>query len=215
MLISAGSYKPLEACFPDKGIKTAIISGKIKVKSTSKSKKLDGFQEIEYNREGQPALITNTKEETVHRREYEEGKLKCIITTRKSSPSFTYKGQPDSEIENSAIEVDTAVILSHNEDGRPLEMKDPGGMKWIFEYQGCESEMITTLYPNGDTLQQIQNISKNGVLVESITNPSGPVEGNFTRTFYGYKFNKAGHWIERAYEVRDGEITEKRKLTYY
>lgn len=215
VLTSAGEHKSNKKCFPDKGIKTAKISGKIESTNTTKKKRLDETMEMEYNEDGQPLYIRKTEHKTEHERKYKDGKLQLIITTRKKLPDFYLVDQFDSLIENSDYEKDTAFIFSHHEDGRPFKMKGSDGTTYIFEYIGCDQKITTTLNSNGDTLQQVQKKNKNGVLIESTWIPYFPTKSFSVTKYFGYKFNKHGHWIKRKYQRRENIITEKRRLTYY
>lgn len=217
LLAHAGGNGPLEECFPDKGVKTAKIIGKIKLDDRSQNERPNEVQEIEYNMDGQAVLIKEFGGEgAVYRRKYRDGKLQFIATTRKKLPNFYPIEQLDSLIANSESQTDTAFIVRHHADGRPFEMVQSDGTTWIFEYAGCSMEMTTTLSPQGDTIQQVQTLNKNGVPVEVIWTPFTPVKSTVvTRRFSGYKFNKRGHWIKRTCHVRGGVLTEKRELTYY
>ena len=114
ILTSANEYNSTEVCFPDKGIKTAIITGEIKTKNSSEKKKIVELREIEFNNDGQPVFIRNTKDggEEI-KREYKNGELQYIITTRKKLPDFYSKDELESLIKNSSIVKDTAFILDY------------------------------------------------------------------------------------------------------
>ncbi len=183
---------------------------------SSKSESLNQSQEIEYNTDGQPVFIRVTEAGgTEHQRVYKDGKLQLIITTRKKMPDFFQVDQLDSLDNNGNLETDTATIVDHGLDGRPSSIKGSDGTMVIFEYEGCDREMITTLSPTGDTIQQIQNTKANGVLVEQTWTPFFPEKSSRTTTYFDYQLNDSGHWIERRYKVREGTVTESRELSYY
>lgn len=216
ILTSCGNKGPIDECYPNKGIKTARVSGRINSTNTSESTSLDNTQEIEFNQDGQPVVIRTTKEgETEHQRVYKDGKLQLIITTRKKLPDFYQIEELDSLVANATLETDTAIIVDHDLDGRPASIKNPDGITMVFEYEGCNRELITTLTPDGDTMQQVQNTKENGVSVEQIWTPFRPQKSSVITTYSGYKFDNNGHWIERTYKVRAGFVTERRELTYY
>jgi hypothetical protein len=213
-LTSANEFNSDEDCFPDKGIKTAIITGKIK----TKKKKIIESRKIEFNKDGQPIVIINNKnQEEENKREYKDGKLHLIITTRKKLPDFYFEEELESLLKKASIVKDTAFILNHYKDGRPSKIKSSDGMIQILEYLGsCEKELITTLNPEGDTIQQNQSKFKDGVLIETTWTLFNPVKSIRTSKYFGYKFDKSGHWIKRNYAHQGKEvITETRKLTYY
>jgi hypothetical protein len=203
-------------CDPDRGIKTAITTATLKSRyATLDDLNIPESSEVHYNTMGRPTLIAEGKLGTEHRREYVDGKLQHIITTRKDLPDFYLEEELDSLITHSKIISDTAFIVSHHGDGRPYEMLEPNGFVWQFEYSGCEIELITVLYPEGDTLQQIEIINENGLPIERRWTPFLPKKMTSTTTYFGYTYNEEGHWISRKYIVRDGTVHETRSLTYY
>ena len=86
----------------------------------------------------------------------------------------------------------------------------------LFNYLGCEVELQTLLTENMDTIQQYQLTYKKGVLIETIWTPFNPIKSSRTSNYFGYKYNKHGHWIKRNYKHQNkGIVTERRELTYY
>jgi len=208
-LITSCEEPSKNECFPDKGIKIAISTAEMGSGGNEM-----GSQEIYYDEEGRPLLVRNTQKGGAETRwEYVDGKLQFIIVKRKDLPSFYRKDELDSLIANASEYVDTAVIISHTEDGRPLELKGPDGTM-LFEYIGCDKRIETLIGPDGETIQQTQSIHKGNVLVESKWTLYKPDNLNSTTPYYGYKFNDKGHWIERKYD-RGGVVTERRELIYY
>lgn len=215
-LACAEKIASIDPCSPDKGIKTAVTSGEIVHADGSGNKeKLDRTQRVEFNEEGQPTLIRDEYDGSEHRRLYEDGKLQLIITTRKKLPDFYMNEQEDSLMKYAEYETDTAVVLSHYEDGRIKEIKGSDGMITTFQYDGCDAERNTLISAGGDTVQQVHKSNKEGVLTATTWTTFQPVKSNMTRIFSGYKFDEHEHWIQRSYEVREGTITETRTLTYY
>jgi hypothetical protein len=209
-LITSCEKTSKEGCFPDKGIKTAITIAKIESDRTEV-----GIREIKFDKDGRPLLIRNNNNgNSEHKREYLNGKLNFIITTRKELPSFYSEDEFNTLIENANEYTDTAVIISHSEDGRPLEMKGTDGFTCFFKYTGCEKELITTINPKGDTIQQVYSTKKGGVLLEQTCMFYAPKSRSSTK-YYGYMFNEQGHWIKRKYKRGKEVVTERRKLTYY
>lgn len=215
---SVNEFNSNQECFPDKGIKTAIITGEIKTKNSSEIKKIVESREIEFNKNGQPLVIRNTKnggEE--NKREYKNNELQLIITTRKKILDFYSKNELESLIKNANIVVDTVFVLDHHKDGRPTKIEGSDGTIQIFEYFGsCEKELITTLNPKRDTVQQYQSKFKDGVLIETIWTIFKPVKSSRISKYFEYKFDKNGNWIKRSYSHQGKNvITETRKLIYY
>lgn len=210
---STNKFQYNDECFPDKGIKTAII----KADNSSKGNKIIGIQEIEFNNEGHPILIKNIQNGGLEiRRIYENNQLQLIVTTRKEIPDFYSEDELEHLIEKANIIKDTAFVLSCQNDGRPLKLQSSDKSSWIFEYFGCEKEIITVLSPKGDTIQQNQSIFKDGILVETVWSLFEPIRTNRTSKYFDYKFDMKGYWIKRSYKHQGkNAITETRKLTYY
>jgi hypothetical protein len=215
IMTSATDEETINYCRPDKGIKTAITTGEMKAKKSSKKEPSRESQKVEYNKDGQAVYIFKSKDGSEYIRRYKDGKLQFIIYTYKDIPSFYLEGQKDSLLANAETVSDTSIVLSHNESGRPIKMQLSDGTVSVSEYVGCDEEMITTFSANGDTLQQVRLVMRNGVLVENIWTPFYPIKSTVTSIYYDYKFNRKGHWVKRRYKISSGEVTEKRKLTYY
>lgn len=213
LFIATNKFQSNDECFPDKGIKTAII----KAINSSNGNSIVGTQEIEFNNEGNPILIKNNQNGGLEiKRIYKNNQLEFIITTRKEIPDFYSEGELEDLIEKANSINDTAFVLSCDNDGRPLKLQSSDKSSWIFEYFGCEKEIITNLSAKGDTIQQNQSIFKDGILVETVWSLFEPIRTNRTSKYFDYKFDKKGYWIKRNYKHQGKNvITETRKLTYY
>lgn len=210
-LITSCEEPSKNECFPDKGIKTAITT--VEMKSDGNE---IGRQEIHYDKDGRPVLIREPENGGVEiRREYEDGKLQYIISVQKELPGFYREDELESLLENANEYADTAVIISHTEDGRPIEFKDSDGITWLFKYVGCEKQIVTAINSDGDTIQQTQSINKGNVLIEYIWTAYEPIKSSSSTTYYGYKFDKHGHWIKRNSQRGGDVVTERRELVYY
>jgi len=188
------------SCFPDKGIKVATTVAE------------NGAQTIEYDRSGRP-VVRRKVDGTIVRYEYQGDSLMTTITERKVKPDFYLA---DTDFSNAETTIDTGVVITHNEDGRPLEMGGIDSTSLFFEYDGCEIELQTLLKANGDTIQHYQLTNKDGVLIETKWTTYGSYAEIRTTEYINYEFNEKGHWIKRSYQHQGREIvTEKRELTYY
>lgn len=210
---ATNNFQSNDECFTDKGIKTAII----KAVNSSNGNTIVGTQEIEFNNEGHTILIKNNQNGGIEiRRIYKNNQIKLIVTTRKEIPDFYSEDELEHLIENANVINDTAFVLSCQNDGRPLKLQSSYKSSWIFEYFGCEKEIITVLGPKGDTIQQNQSIFKDGILVETVWSLFEPIRTNRTSKYFDYKFDKKGYWIKRSYKHQGKNvITETRKLSYY
>lgn len=198
-------------CLPDKGLKTAKTFARFETESKDKSTSYEVF----YDLEGRAILIKNNQDQSIHRREYKDGKLRLMISTRKKLPDFYSVEDEDSLIANAKTVTYTAKITRYLKNGDVAKLKLADGASQIFEYQGCQVESHTILNSIGDTIQQHQSFFKNGVLIKTIWTPFQPVKSNIVTEYYDYKFNRHGHWIRRKYRNNKGLIIENRELTYY
>lgn len=213
-LFLAGNAQTINGCFPDKGIKSAILTAK-QAPQEGELKTAAKKQTIEYDNDGRPLIIHDAAEGTRHVRKYTDGKLQTIVTTRKDLPDFYLVEHLDSLMATAPDKTDSARILAHTTDGRPKEMHGADGITLLFEYKGCEEQLQTVFDAAGDTLQQTRLIYREGVLVESIWTPFVPMKSTRSTIYYDYEFNKHGHWVERKYKRRNGVVVEKRVLNYF
>lgn len=218
LIISLNQDKTLtNTCYPDKGIKTAYISIKIKNTPPSKNHPSNKVREIEFNKEGQPIFIKNSDNgKKQHEWVYDKNKLKYIITTNKKLPEFYHSKDLDSILKNTPIETDTSIVLSHTSSGRPKILKNPDGTTLIFNYKGCKEEVKTLIDNNSDTIQTMHLINKKGILIHSIWTPYKPIKSRRVTKYFKYKVDKHGNWIQRSYKHQSHSIMiETRELVYY
>ena len=202
-------------CLPDKGIKIAKTVAKLESESKAENMNNGNFREVHYDTEGRVILIKNGRDGTVNRREYKDGKLQLMTSTRKKLPDFYSDEDLDSLMINSEDVTDTAYITRYHANGEIAELKHADGASQMFEYNACQAESNTLLNSVGDTIQQYQSIFENGVVIKTIWTPFQPVKSDVITDYYDYKFNKYGHWTSRKYRSNRGVIIEKRNLTYY
>lgn len=214
-LLSAIYSQNTGACFPDKGIKIAKTFAQIKGANTSNDSSEVGIREAQYDLEGRPILIRENQNESKYTRIFAEEKLQLIITTHKDLPDFYLAEEYDSLVANAKEVKDTTIVVKHFADGQQAEVKDANGLTWIFEYKGCTEELQTLIGSDGDTLHQYHLMYKNGALVETCWTLFDSTKSTLVTKYFGYKFNKQGHWIKRKYRRKEGMIEENRTLTYY
>ncbi len=203
------------SCLPDKGIKTAKTFAMLETESRVIHKNESNYREVYYDIEGRAILIKNGRDKSIHNREYKDGKLHFMISTRKKLPDFYSVEDEDSLIENTKTVTDTVKITRYYKNGNVAELKLADGVFQIFEYQGCKVESHTLLNSIGDTIQQNQSFFKNGVVIKTIWTPFQPVKSVVVTEYYDYQFNRRGHWVRRKYRSNEGLIIEKRVLIYY
>lgn len=203
-------------CLPEKGIsiaKTKLISKSEKDLKKTKNK---DYQEVHYDRKGRVVLIKNSKKGTIHRREYKEGKLQFLISTRKKLPDFYSTEDLDSLMINAKQVTDTVEIKKHYPNGEITEIKYPNNTSQIFEFDNCSSELNIFLNSVGDTIQKHHIFFENGVIIKTIWTTFKPIKSDIVTEYYDYKFNRYGHWVRRKYKKNSGAVLiEKRKLIYY
>ncbi|MCL6266425.1 hypothetical protein [Flagellimonas myxillae] len=201
-------------CLPDKGIKTAKTFAKLEAESIGNPYKIH-YREIMYDLSGRPVLIRDSRDGTEHMREYKNGKLHSIISSRKMLPDFYSIEKLYSLIQTASAVIDTAFVARYHSDGELAELKHPNGDYQLFEYNGCNKELHTFLSNKSDTIHQYQTTFKNGVVIKTIWTPFLPVKSKVITDYYDYEFNKYGHWTKRKYKHIKGEVIEWRKLTYH
>ena len=201
-------------CLPDKRIKTAKKFAKLEAENIENPYKTN-YRETRYDLSGRPFLIRDSRNRTKHIREYKNGKLHSIISSRKILPDFNSVEKLDSLIQAASVVIDTAFVTRYHSNGELAELKYPNGDYQLFEYNGCNEELHTFLSAKGDTIHQYQTIFKDGVVRKTIWTPFLPAKSEVITDYSDYEFNKHGHWTKRKYKHSKGEVIEWRKLTYH
>jgi len=176
-------------CLPDKGIKIA--------KTTSKIDSEENSLEVTHDKKGRVISIKKNTDDFIHKRIYENGRLKFLISI------------------DSYATVDTVHVTKYHLSGEAAEIKNEEGLLQIFNYDDCKEEMNMLISSAGDTIHHYKSIFDKGILIKSIWTPFQPVKSEHITEYYDYKFNEKGHWVERKYKNNNGVVIEKRTLTYH
>ncbi len=182
-------------CFADKGIKKALIQGKL---LGDKPYTVSGT--MYFNKFGRPTLI-----EQVERK----------VEFKYDANNLTHTILHHYEKKENLSKIDTNFVIENDELGRPLKITSKDGRSTEYIYQICDEQTEFYKDDNDELIQSFKSIFKGGVLRETILNLSDEIEGRKTK-YFEYKFNDLGYWVERKYQYANGKlIHETRKLEYY
>lgn len=202
---SGNKLKP--PCLWDKGIKKATTTATLQSDPDKKR-----IQIMEYNKEGRPLTRKNPINGDVIFL-YEEQKLKGTIiqNTFESRDDFNHKIEVDD-----LTEVDTNFVLRNDEFGRPLIIDGADGNFLTYSYTGCEKDYQEYKDANGQLIHQFEMTYENGILLKTVMKSEFEDWSEQVTSYYDYKLNKKGNWVERKYEYPNGMIIiEKRELIYH
>ncbi len=197
-----GSNERQPPCFPDKGIKKAVVTATMQSDETKSA-----IQTIHYDTLGRPLLREENNERSTTFL-YNQKDLKGTIVNMLGSIIDS------TTMEMEIISSDTNLVTKNDEYGRALEM---GGGDGILkhQYEGCEVELQIYTDNFGKPRHEFKLIHENGILMKTIWSLPGDKKGRET-IYYDYEFNESNHWVKRIYEFPSGDkIVEERILELY